>query len=121
MSCVSLVQANPLSRPKLFSPMGFHDLISGRRRGAVATVARALLRAAEVPYTWAVEYRNRQFDRGKSPIHRVPVPVVSVGNITAGGTGKTPLVAWLAQWFWQRGVRVALVSRGYRARCRHQR
>lgn len=41
--------------------------------------------------------------------------MVSVGNITTGGTGKTPLVAWLASWFEDRGVRVALVSRGYKA------
>jgi tetraacyldisaccharide 4'-kinase len=45
----------------------------------------------------------------------VPVPVVSVGNLTAGGTGKTPLVAWLADWFRQRNLNVVLVSRGYKA------
>ena len=43
------------------------------------------------------------------------VPVVSVGNLTLGGTGKTPLVRWLARWFHDRGVRVAVVSRGYGA------
>jgi len=42
--------------------------------------------------------------------------VVSVGNLTLGGTGKTPLVEWLAHWFCERGVRVALISRGYGAR-----
>ncbi len=105
----------PLHRPTLLSPTGFHEVISGRRRGALAAVSRALLRAAEVPYTWAIQRRNRRFERGKSPVHRVAVPVVSVGNITAGGTGKTPLVAWLAQWFSQRNLRVALVSRGYGA------
>ncbi len=41
--------------------------------------------------------------------------MVSVGNLTLGGTGKTPLVEWLARWFTTRGVRVALVSRGYGA------
>ena len=97
------------------NPTGFHDLISGRRRGPVAAMLRALLRIAEVPYTWAAEFRNRRFDRGQASIHQVDVPVVSVGNITAGGTGKTPMVAWLANWFTQRGVPVALISRGYGA------
>jgi tetraacyldisaccharide 4'-kinase len=43
------------------------------------------------------------------------VPVVSVGNLTMGGTGKTPMVRWLAEWFQRRGVRVGLLSRGYGA------
>ncbi len=43
------------------------------------------------------------------------MPVVSVGNITLGGTGKTPAVEWLARWFRDRGVRVGIVSRGYGA------
>lgn len=62
-----------------------------------------------------VSRRNRRFDRGASPIHRVSVPVVSVGNMTLGGTGKTPLVEWIARWFRKRGVRVSIVSRGYGA------
>ena len=41
------------------------------------------------------------------------VPVVSVGNITLGGTGKTPMVEWIARWYRRRGVRVTLISRGY--------
>ena len=43
------------------------------------------------------------------------MPVVSVGNLTLGGTGKTPLVEWLARWFRQQGVRVTIISRGYGA------
>ena len=41
--------------------------------------------------------------------------MVSVGNLTLGGTGKTPLVGWLGRWFSERGVRLAVVSRGYGA------
>jgi len=91
-------------------------LVSGRRRGAAAGAARSLLRLAEIPYTAAVRWRNRRYDRGAAAVHRAGVPVVSVGNLTLGGTGKTPLVEWLARWFSQRGVHVALISRGYGAR-----
>ncbi len=99
----------------MLSAAEFHELVSGRRRGVRATLLRGLLRVAEGPYTAAVRWRNRQFDRGRRAIEAVGVPVVSVGNITLGGTGKTPLVEWLARWFRARGLRVALVSRGYGA------
>jgi tetraacyldisaccharide 4'-kinase len=99
----------------MLDPGKFRDLVSGRRRGVAAALLRALLRVAEVPYTFAVNRRNRQFDGGRRDIHRVNVPVVSVGNLTLGGTGKTPMVKWLARWFVDRGYRVAIVSRGYGA------
>ncbi len=41
------------------------------------------------------------------------MPVVSIGNLTVGGTGKTPMVEWVARWYRQRGIRVAILSRGY--------
>jgi tetraacyldisaccharide 4'-kinase len=78
-------------------------------------LARAALALAEIPYAAAVGWRNRRFDRGTA-VERASVPVVSVGNLTLGGTGKTPLVEWLAHWFASRGVRVVLVSRGYGAK-----
>lgn len=99
----------------MLSASKFRELVSGRRRGPVASVLRGLLRAAEVPYTWAVQRRNRGFDTGRREIHDVGVPVVSVGNLTLGGTGKTPMVEWLARWFRNHGLRVVLVSRGYKS------
>ena len=57
--------------------------------------------------------RNTAYDRGWKRSQRVAVPVVSVGNITLGGTGKTPMVEWIARWYRRRGVRVTLISRGY--------
>lgn len=99
----------------MLSPGGFHDLVSGRRRGVAASCARGLLSVAEAPYTLVVRRRNLRFDTGRTEIERVPAPVVSVGNLTLGGTGKTPLVEWIARYVRSKGIRVALVSRGYGA------
>ncbi len=99
----------------MLNAASFRDLVSGRRRGWLANVLRGLLAAASWLYTLAVSCRNACYDRRLSKIGRVQVPVISVGNVTLGGTGKTPLVAWLAGWFQSRGIRVALVSRGYKA------
>jgi len=99
----------------LFGASEFRELVSGRRHGAGATALRGVLRVAECFYAAAVRWRNRRYDRGAAVAHRVGVPVVSVGNLTLGGTGKTPLVEWIAGWFRTRGVRVAVVSRGYGA------
>lgn len=104
----------PTSHPLLLSASEFREIVSGRRRGMRAALWRAALRVAEVPYTAVVRYRNRQFDRVRN-VEQAGVPVVSIGNLTLGGTGKTPMVEWLSRWFASRGVRVALVSRGYGA------
>lgn len=78
-------------------------------------MARIGLRLASIPYGWAIRLRNARYDHGLAKIHRLPVPVICVGNLTLGGTGKTPMVAWLARWFRQQNVRVAIISRGYGA------
>lgn len=98
----------------MISPAQFREIVSGRQAGVPASLARTLLSAAEVPYTLAVTWRNRRYDRGRTHVERIEVPVVSVGNISLGGTGKTPLVKWLAGWFAKQGAQPAIVSRGYR-------
>lgn len=97
-------------------PSEFRDLVSGRTRGFGAALMRAGLRLAEWPYTAAVRVRNWRYDTGRAASERVGACVISVGNLTLGGTGKTPAVEWLARWLAARGLRVALVSRGYGAR-----
>ena len=97
----------------MLTPSEFRDLVSGRRDGVRASLLRGLLRGAEFPYSAAVRLRNWRYDTGRAASHRAGVPVISVGNITLGGTGKTPAVEWLARWLLERGVRVGLVSRGY--------
>jgi tetraacyldisaccharide 4'-kinase len=59
--------------------------------------------------------RNAAYDSGLLATHRAAVPVVSIGNLTAGGTGKTPMVAAVADWFTSRGMRPVILSRGYRS------
>ncbi len=95
--------------------MDYRDLLSGQRRDPLAVCLRGLLRVAETPYRLTVAHRNRGFDTGKRDIHRCGVPVVSIGNLTTGGTGKTPLVCYVAKQFRKSGIRVAIVSRGYGA------
>ena len=99
----------------MLSPTEFRDLVSGRSRGGAASALRLLLRTAEFPYTAAVAYRNRRYDQGRAAIHHVGAPVISVGNLTLGGTGKTPMVKWIARRLLAQGSRVAIVSRGYGA------
>ena len=67
-------------------------------------------------FGWFAKRRRARFLSGKAQSWRAPVPVVVVGNVTAGGTGKTPLVIWLAHWLKGRGLRVGVVSRGYGGR-----
>ena len=91
----------------------FYDLVSGRRRGIGATLLRGLLALVEGPYRIGVWWRNRRYDTKPELTQRVGVPVVSVGNVTLGGSGKTPMVKWVARQLRAEGVRVGLVSRGY--------
>ncbi|MCY1276660.1 Tetraacyldisaccharide 4'-kinase [compost metagenome] len=74
-----------------------------------------LLRPLEWLYRGVVRRKRRRFLAGDGDIYRAPVPVVVVGNITVGGTGKTPLILWLIDHCHRRGVRVGVVSRGYGA------
>lgn len=90
----------------------FHDLVSGRRRGPLAYLVRAGLWWARLPYAVGVTVRNRRYDGGKRSA-RVPVPVVCVGNLTLGGTGKTPMVEYIAGYFRELERQVAILSRGY--------
>ena len=91
----------------------FHALIRGDHRGPAAALQRAGLWALSLPYGAAVRLRNRAFDRGWKASASADVPVVSVGNLTVGGTGKTPCVEYVARFYRGQGRRVAILSRGY--------
>lgn len=94
----------------------FRRLVSGKSRGVAAAAARGLLSLLEPAYGAVVKSRNRRFDNVHARPTKLAAPVISVGNLTVGGTGKTPLVCWLAEWFQSRGANVTLISRGYGAR-----
>lgn len=69
---------------------------------------------AAIPYGVVVRLRTFLYDWGWFDQRRLPVLVLSVGNLTLGGTGKTPVVIVLADWLLAQGKRVAILSRGYR-------
>ncbi|MBD3675069.1 MAG: tetraacyldisaccharide 4'-kinase [Planctomycetaceae bacterium] len=91
----------------------FLSLISGRRRGLMASCVRGGLFLASCGYAAAVRCRNLLFDKGIKQSHLVPVKIISVGNITTGGTGKTPVVAEITNRLTQQGVSTGILSRGY--------
>lgn len=68
---------------------------------------------AAIPYGMIARLRALLYDWGWFAQGRLPVSVVSVGNLTLGGTGKTPVVIMLADWLLAQGKRVAILSRGY--------
>jgi tetraacyldisaccharide 4'-kinase len=91
----------------------FRALVGGQRRGPWPALLRGGLRLASWPYGLAVRARNRMYDWGWREKYKAPVPVVSVGNLTVGGTGKTPCVEYVARLYRGCDRRVAVLSRGY--------
>ena len=77
-----------------------------------------LLTPLSLRYRVAVWLRRTAYRSGILSSHRLARPVIVVGNVTVGGTGKTPLVAWLAGHLQQKGFRPGIVARGYGGKAR---
>lgn len=91
----------------------YFDLISGRRTGVLAAVQRCCLWFLSLFYRGVVGIRNCYYDFLSSP-RCLDIPVVSVGNLTVGGTGKTPMTIWICKKCIQQNLRTVILSRGYR-------
>src|SRR5579863_8233698 len=79
-----------------------------------SALARLVLWPAEVAYSGGMRLRERLYRRGILRSRRLEGTVISVGNLTVGGTGKTPMVLWLAERLAAEGHRPAVLTRGYR-------
>ena len=78
-----------------------------------ARLARAALAPTEALYRASIGVRETLYDAGVLPTHEPALPTLSIGNLTVGGTGKTPIAAWVASELSERGERPAIVLRGY--------
>ena len=93
--------------------MDFRKLITRRKASPAVLLLRGALRILSVPYAAAAQLKNCCYDMGLKDVYRSSLPTISVGNLSVGGTGKSPVVAWLARQLRQKGIRVAILSRGY--------
>jgi tetraacyldisaccharide 4'-kinase len=94
----------------------YRNLISGRSTGLPAALLRFFMGVAATGYSLVVGLHNFLYSKRWLEIHTADVPVISIGNITAGGTGKTPLVIWICRFLQNKNVPCAILTRGYKAR-----
>jgi tetraacyldisaccharide 4'-kinase len=93
----------------------YRNLITGTGCGPCKRLLRFLLFLLSIVYALTIRLRNFCYDRGMLKTYPADVPVISVGNITTGGTGKTPLVIWLYNILQQKGLKCAILTRGYKS------
>jgi len=90
-------------------------ILSGRATGPGAALLRCGLSAAAVPYSLYMRIRRWAYRHRLLKSRAAAVPVICVGNLTTGGTGKTPTVAYVVRHLQERGLRPAVLTRGYKA------
>ncbi|WP_371363097.1 Tetraacyldisaccharide 4'-kinase [Sporomusa rhizae] len=92
-----------------------YKLVHGGQRGLLASVLLGVLRVMSLIYGWGVQFKLSLYRWGILKRHKLPCKVISLGNITVGGTGKTPTAQRLAAFIRDMGYRVVILNRGYRA------
>jgi tetraacyldisaccharide 4'-kinase len=98
----------PLDRP------WWEQIVRGQKRGLFADSVRHVARLGSLGYRLGMQGRELAYKRGWLSVKRLPQPTICVGNITVGGTGKTPLVIRLATDLMAAGLRPAVLLRGYK-------
>jgi len=91
-------------------------VISGEQKGPLAFILRILFSLLEWLYNLIIFLRYFFYRIGIFKIRKLPCTVISIGNITTGGTGKTPLVRLLATAWREGGLKVLIISRGYKSK-----
>ncbi len=91
-----------------------YAIITGRRTGVIPTLLLGLLIPLSYLYAVVVKTHSWLYDCGLLKQKQLPCTVISVGNIVAGGTGKTPAVIWIAKYLQSEGFQVGVLLRGYR-------
>ncbi len=92
----------------------YRKLVSGESSGLGAALLRFILGIAAQVYRVIISLRNLLYSKGCLKVHRANAAVISVGNITTGGTGKTPLVIWLCNSLRNSKLKCAILTRGYK-------
>jgi len=94
----------------------YFRIISGEATGLVGEAGRWALTVLSWPYSAVVRVRNHLYTSGRLKAYTVGVPVICVGNLTTGGTGKTPLVVWLCRYLQEKQICCSILTRGYKTR-----
>ena len=80
---------------------------------------RRLLWPLSLLYGLIVALRRHLYEKGWRSSYQSSIPVISIGNIVAGGTGKTPTIVWLADWLIEKGLTPVVLTRGYKGQLEH--
>lgn len=91
----------------------FADILSGKTKLHPLHPITLILRNLSLPYLLITQVRIYLYKIGVFSTHQLGCPVISVGNLTLGGTGKTPVVEYIARFFLNKGLRPVVLTRGY--------